>query len=78
MIKMIKSLLRRSDDWFLIALAIAMAIIFGIFMWWFVSAVHSWATGIEHPIERGLAYVAIAIVAHAFLSSSERGKDRKD
>lgn len=78
---MIKSLMRRSSDLSLplaIVLIVAMAITFGVFMYWFVSAVHAWATGIEHPIERGLSYVAIAIVAHAFLSSSERGKERKD
>ena len=79
---MIKSLMRRSSDfslWFLAVLAIVAVIAFGTFMWLLVSAVHAWATGISDPIERGLSYVAIAIVAHAFLQSDRHdpGKTSK-
>ena len=79
MIKALLELVGRFGSPLLLALiAVVLAIACGVFFWLFLSAVHAWATGISDPIERGLAYVAIAIVAHAFLKSSEHGKERKD
>jgi len=75
----IKSLMRQSRDfslWLLIVLAIVVVIAFGAFMWLFVSAVHAWSTGISDPTERGLSYIAIAIVAHAFLQSDRHDYGR--
>lgn len=41
-------------------------------VFWFGGTVHGWIRGIEDPTERGLVYVAAAIVVHAFFGGSSQ------
>jgi hypothetical protein len=78
MIKALLELVGRFGSPLLLALiAVVLAIACGVFFWLFLSAVHAWATEISDPTERGLAYVAIAIVAHAMLASSGPSRQEK-
>ena len=47
--------------------------LFGLLIWFFyivVTGAGSWINAINDPFERGMAYVAIAIVLHAYVGKS--------
>ena len=74
---MIKQVLRHLNDRGLglaLAVIVAMCAGFGVIVWLAMSATGEAITSIDDPTERGLAYVAAAIVAHAFLQSSGSNK----